>query len=152
MKKEGEMLMKKGILILGIVVLTGLLLLAAGALTAADKCTDVPDEIMIENEGYKTDKKGPVKLTHKKHSEEYKVACTECHHEYKEGKNVWKEGEPVKKCAECHSPLEKKDKVLKLNISYHKNCKTCHKEVIAADPSKKAPFKKCTECHQKKPQ
>jgi len=55
--------------------------LSVGVLTAAD----APDEIMIDNK-YKDDKKGAVKLTHKKHSADYKVACTECHHEYKDGK------------------------------------------------------------------
>ncbi|MGD9031590.1 MAG: cytochrome c3 family protein [Desulfobacteraceae bacterium] len=138
--------MKKGIWSLGVAVLAGLMFLGVGVLTAAD----VPDEIMISNEGYKTDKKGPVKLTHKKHSVDYKVACNECHHEYENGKNVWKEGQPVKKCADCHDPKKKQGKTLKLNIAYHKNCKNCHKEIMKKDPSKKAPFKKCNDCHQKK--
>lgn len=143
--------MKKGFWSLGVVVLTGLMFLTVGALTASEKKPkDVPDEAMIENTGYKSDKKGPVKLTHKKHNEEYKVACTECHHEYEDGKNVWKEGQPVKKCAECHDPKKKQGKTLKLNLAYHKNCKTCHKELNKKDPSKKPPFKKCTGCHAKK--
>jgi hypothetical protein len=138
--------MNKRLLTIVMVVLTGLLFLTVGALTAAD----VPDKITIENEGYQKDKKGPVIFHHKKHHEEYKVACTECHHDYKDGKNVWKEGDPVKKCSECHNPLKKEGKIEKLQNAYHKNCKDCHKEVIAKDASKKAPFKKCTECHQKK--
>lgn len=141
--------MKKGILGLGVAVLTGLMFLAVGVLTAADKQV-VPDVIMIENTGYKSDKKGPVKFSHKKHQEVYKVPCTECHHEYKDGKNVWKEGQKVKKCSECHSPLKKQGKVLKLNLAYHKDCKDCHKKVDEEDSSKKAPFKKCSDCHQKK--
>ena len=138
--------MKKGLLTLVVVALTGLIFLTVGALTAAD----VPDEVIIQNEGYKKDKKGPVKLSHKKHETEYKVACTECHHEYKECKNVWKEGQPVKKCSECHNPLKKEDKVIKLQNAYHKNCKNCHKALIKDGKSKKAPFKKCNDCHQKK--
>ncbi len=141
--------MKKGIWSLGFVVLVALMFFAVGALTAGEQ-TAPPDEIKIENTGYKTDKKGPVKLSHKKHHEEYKVACTECHHEYKDGKNVWKEGEKVKKCAECHNPLKKEGKVLKLNLSYHKNCKDCHKKIVEQDSNKKAPFKKCNDCHEKK--
>jgi hypothetical protein len=136
--------MKKGILTLTMVSLAGLLFLAASALTAAD----VSDDIMISNEGYKSDKKGPVKLSHKKHSAEYKVACTDCHHDYKDGKNVWKEGEPVEKCGACHNPLKKNGKVHKLNTAFHKNCKGCHKK--AAADGKKAPYKKCNQCHQKK--
>ena len=136
--------MKKGKLTLIMVSLAGLLFLVVGALTAAD----VPDDIMISNEGYKSDKKGPVKLSHKKHSADYKVACTDCHHDYQDGKNVWKEGEPVKKCCACHNPLKKQEKGLKLNTAYHKNCKGCHKKAVA--DGKKAPHKKCNECHQKK--
>ena len=138
--------MKKGFWSLGIAVLTGLLFVAAGALTAVEKPAP-PDDVIIENQGYKSDKKGPVKLSHKKHNEDYKVACTECHHEYEDGKNVWEECDPVKKCADCHSPLKKEGKVLKLNLAYHRNCKNCHKEAIAQ--GKEAPFKKCTECHPK---
>ncbi|MBW1797223.1 MAG: cytochrome c3 family protein, partial [Deltaproteobacteria bacterium] len=109
--------MNKKLLSLLIVVCAGLLFLTGGILTAAD----VPDEVVIENENYKKDKKGPVKLSHKKHSTEYKVACADCHHEYKDGKNCWKEGDPVKKCSECHSPLReeaKKAEVKKLQNAY----------------------------------
>ena len=109
---------------------------------------DVPTEIMIDNKVYKTDKKGPVKLTHQKHIKDYNVSCTECHHVYKNGKNVWKEGDPIHKCKECHDPAKKKGKVRKLKNAYHKNCKSCHKKMIAK--GKKAPFKKCNQCHQKK--
>ncbi|NNG07486.1 MAG: cytochrome c3 family protein [Desulfobacteraceae bacterium] len=143
--------MKKGIWSLGVVVLSGLMFLTVGALTASEKKpTDAPDELMIENEGYKTDKKGAVKLTHKKHSEEYKVDCLECHHVYENGKNVLKKTDPIQKCAQCHDPKKKQGKTLKLNLAYHKNCKTCHKELNKKDPNKKPPFKKCTGCHAKK--
>ena len=141
--------MNKKLLTLVTVVFTGLLFLTVGALIAAD--VPVPDEVTIENKGYKKDKKGPVKLTHKKHSEEYKVACADCHHDYKDGKNVWKDTDPVKKCSECHNPLKKEGKVKKLQNAYHRNCKNCHKAYIKDHPDSKAPYKKCTKCHQKKP-
>ena len=130
--------MKKGFLTL-LVLLTGLVFIAVGVLTAAD----VPEEAVIENSGYKSDKKAPVKLSHKKHSAEYGVACADCHHDYQGGKNVWKEGDPIKKCAECHDPKKKQGKADKLKNAYHKNCKNCHKE------KGKGPFKKCAECHKK---
>ena len=134
--------MKKGLFTLFMIAVTALIFVAVGALTAAD----VPDEITIENEGYKNDKKGAVKLSHKKHATDYKVACTECHHDFKDGKNIWKEGNPVKKCSECHNPEKKEGKVMKLQNAYHKNCKDCHKAL----EGKKAPFKKCNDCHEKK--
>jgi len=138
--------MNKKLLTLAMVIFTGSLFLTVGVLIAAD----VPDEIIIENKGYEKDKKGPLKFSHKKHHEEYKAACTDCHHEFKDGKNVWKEGDPVKKCIACHDPLEKKGKVMKLQNAYHRNCKNCHKAYIKDNPKSKAPYKKCTKCHQKK--
>lgn len=141
--------MKKGIWSLGVVVLAGLMFLGVGVLKSAEKQAP-PEEVTISNEGYKTDKKGPVKLNHKEHFETLKIVCTECHHKYENGKNVLKKGDHIQKCAECHSPLKKEGKVLKLNLAYHKNCKTCHKAINNKDPSKKPPFKKCTGCHQKK--
>jgi predicted aldo/keto reductase-like oxidoreductase len=135
---------KRGIVGLILVALTSLLFITVGALIA----TDVPDDVTIENEGYKKDKKGPVKLSHKKHSAKFQVTCTECHHDYQNGKNVWKEGMPVEKCSSCHSPSKNVGKVKKLQLSYHTNCKNCHK--AAAKEGKKAPYKKCKECHQKK--
>jgi hypothetical protein len=146
LKKEVEIAMDKKLLGLLIVVFTGLLFLTGGVLIAAD----VPDEIVIENQGYKADKKGPVKLLHKKHSTDHKVACTECHHVFKDGKNSWKEGDPVKKCVECHNPEKKDGKVMKLQNAYHKNCKDCHKALVTEGKSTKAPFKKCNDCHAKK--
>ena len=119
----------------------GLIFLSVGVLTAAD----VADEIMIEKK-YKDDKKGPVKFAHKKHAADYKVTCTECHHEYKDGKNVWKDTDPVKKCSACHDPEKKQGNAEKLNLAFHKNCQTCHKEL----KGKEAPYKKCNDCHQEK--
>ena len=55
-----------------------------------------------------------MKLTHKKHAADYKVKCADCHHEYKDGKNVWKDTDPVKKCSVCHDPEEKKGTADKL--------------------------------------
>ena len=137
--------MKKGISTSVMIALAGLLLVTAGALTAAD----VSEKLAIENSGYQKDKKGPVNLEHRKHSKDYKLACTECHHEYDEkGQNTWQEGQAVKKCKECHDPVAKKGKVMKLQNTFHKNCKTCHIEVTKG--GKKAPHKICKECHQKK--
>jgi hypothetical protein len=136
--------MNKRLLTLVTVIFAGLLFLTVGALIAAD----VPKDFMIQNEGYKKDKKGPVPFSHKGHSG---VACTECHHEFKEdGKNVWKEGNPVKKCSDCHNLLKKEGKVMKLQNAYHRNCKNCHKAYVKDNPKSEAPYKKCTKCHQKR--
>lgn len=132
--------MKKGVLTLIMVALSGMIFLTVGALTAAD----VPGDIKINNEGYAKDKKGPVPFSHKAHIEKHGVLCIECHHVYKDGKNVWKEGDPVQKCGECHNPLKREGNVHKLQNAFHKNCKECHKAKNAG------PFKKCNDCHEKK--
>jgi len=134
--------MKKRPLTVLILIVAGLVFLTAGMLTAAS----APDEVVIENKGYKADKKGRVNLTHKKHSEDYKVLCADCHHQYENGKNVWKDADPVKKCIDCHDPEAKKDNADKLQNAFHKNCQGCHKEL----KDKEAPYKKCNDCHEKK--
>ena len=113
------------------------------------KATDVSDEICIKSDAFKAYKKGAVKLSHKKHTVDYKIACAGCHHVYKDGKNVFKEGDPVQKCSECHDPVQSKGKVKKLMLAYHKNCQGCHKGLEKAGKPT-GPTKKCNDCHQKK--
>ncbi|MFH1951847.1 MAG: cytochrome c3 family protein [Pseudomonadota bacterium] len=138
--------MKNRFLTLLVVVLTGMIFLSAGILTAAD---EPKKEVLIQGKGYEKDKKGPVKLTHEKHSKDYKVACADCHHVYKDGKNVWKQGDPVDKCSKCHDPKAKEGEAMKLQNAFHKNCKDCHKALAEANKPT-GPFKKCNDCHQKK--
>jgi hypothetical protein len=136
--------MKKGFLFLAILICAGLFL-TSGVLIAAK----IPDEIIIDGQSYKKDIKGPVNFSHKKHFKDYKVKCTECHHDYKDGENVWKAGKPVKKCEECHDPAKSEGNVKKLMLAYHKNCQECHKEK-AAEGIKTPDKKKCADCHQEK--
>lgn len=111
-------------------------------ITGPAAAAEVPDEVSLHDPAFGEHKKGPVKLHHKKHSEEYKLSCIECHHEYQNGKNVWKEGDPVKKCSACHDVEKREGKKDKLKNALHKNCKECHRK------AGKGPFKKCNECHQ----
>lgn len=136
--------MKKGFLALALVLFAGLMFLSIGTLQAVD----APDTVKIYESSIKDHKKGPVNFSHKKHSAEYKVACAECHHLYKDGKNTWKEGDPVQKCSSstCHDAEKKQGNADKLNLAYHKNCQTCHKEL----KGKEAPWKKCADCHAEK--
>jgi len=114
---------------------------------------ECPDTIVIKNDGWTKVKYEPVNFSHKKHSTEYKVTCKECHHLYKDGKNIWEEGQAVQKCSSCHNVYKlgkelreasAQEKKLSLYKAYHDNCKGCHKT------NKKGPTK-CTECHAKKP-
>ena len=134
--------MKKGLLTILTLTIIGIFL-SSGILTASD----VAETIVINGENYKKDIKGPVNFNHVKHNKEYNVACIDCHHEYVDGNNTWKEGAPVKKCMECHDPAKSEGNVKKLMTAYHNNCKNCHKEAAKAE-GKEAPYQKCEGCHQ----
>jgi hypothetical protein len=133
----------KKLSLLALVIAAGTALLFGGVLTAAD----VPDEVVINNEGYSSDRKGPVALSHKKHVEEYGVTCEECHHVYEDGENVWKEGCPVQACSECHDYEKSEGNAMKLNFAYHRNCQGCHKEAYK-EGNKNAPVRNCNDCHE----
>jgi hypothetical protein len=106
---------------------------------------EMTELITIENEGYPSKKKGPVKFTHTKHNKDYGVTCDQCHHLYKDGQNQWKEGDHVDKCIFCHSPIDDKDKAIRLQNAFHKNCRECHNEMNKS--GRGAPSVKCSDCH-----
>jgi len=146
--------MKKRILTTYISLLVGVVFLTVGILSAADVATTttktaggatITNDLTINNKGYKNVIKGPVVFHHLKHSQDYKAACTDCHHEYKDSKNIWKEGAAVKTCVSCHDPEKTQDKVMKLQTAYHTNCKECHKK----SGKDTAPSIKCNDCHSK---
>ena len=107
---------------------------------------EMPEEMIIDNRGYKSEKKGPVPFSHQTHAEDYGLSCDECHHVFESGKNVWEEGDEVQTCKTCHDPRESKGEAKKLQIAFHRACKDCHKE----SGSNEAPYRKCYECHKKK--
>ena len=120
----------------------------------------VEPEFQIDNrKEFAKSVQGPVLLTHEKHSKEHKVACTECHHVYKDDQNIWKEDDKVEKCVTCHptdrtAATEKFGETKKLDLknAFHKNCQTCHKEVnkTKVDATGEMAPTKCKECHGEK--
>ena len=134
--------------LLSITLILGFVLLSTGIITADEQ--EPPEEIVLEGKEYKTNRKGPVTFTHLNHAEDYEIACNKCHHEYKDGKNVWEEGDPVKKCAACHDPNKNQGDVKKLSIAFHKNCKGCHQNLAIKGETKDAPYRQCTDCHERK--
>ena len=139
---------KRSLIVLGVAALSVVFLFAVVYATQ-----QAPDDITMESKVYAKHKKALVKLSHKKHNVEYKIPCNECHHVYQDGKNVWKEGDEVKKCDACHSEEKaskddkssKQEKIKKYHYSaIHENCKGCHQ----ASKKPTAPTK-CAECHPK---
>jgi hypothetical protein len=119
-----------------------------------------PDEITMNSKVYKKHTKVLVTLTHKKHNVDYKIPCADCHHVYKDGKNVWKEGDAVQKCDECHKEakapkakkgepqIPKKEQIKQYHYSaMHENCVGCHKDLKKA--AKPTGPTACKDCHPK---
>lgn len=121
-------------------ILLGTLFLSVVSLTAGD----LPKDIKIDGKGYEKDKKGPVAFAHQKHAEFR--ACIDCHHDYKD---VVEKGQSVRKCSECHDPLRKEGKAIRLQNAYHKKCRNCHKKLAKAGKPT-GPFKECSGCHKAK--
>ena len=143
------------------------LMFAAGPVCAA---TAVDDVIHMENKAYKKHKKAIVDFSHKKHNEEYKIGCGECHHDDKgQPLNNLKMGDEVQACIACHKlpgqmpgKLKKEMKAAKASkkeidakkMEYHAeaihaNCIGCHKAYNKKNKTKAAP-QSCTKCHPKK--
>lgn len=136
MKSRGRVVLA---LILGVAV--------AAAATLAYAATKMPEkDLVLKSSLFKKMKKTPVVFAHKKHKE---FKCTRCHHEMKDGKNVWKKGQEVKRCDQCHK-LKKKDKTKKLEKAYHDQCIKCHKKLKKERGKDKTGPTACTKCHPKK--
>jgi len=118
-----------------------------------------PDDMTMNSKIYTTHTKSLVTFAHKKHNVDYKIACVDCHHVLKDGKNVWKEGDEVQTCEACHSEakpptgkdapkMSKQEKISKYHYAaIHENCVGCHK--AEKKKGKNAPSA-CKDCHPKK--
>jgi hypothetical protein len=153
-KKPGAGL--KSLILITFLLLTELLIISGSNSTFAedeDNATEVVenspdlDVIVIDNQVYEKDRKGPSKFEHRKHAKDFGITCWDCHHEYENGENVWSPWGETLKCAECHDPDEKIDDVLKLQAAYHKNCKKCHEEKKIYGNDRLA-YRKCNKCHE----
>ena len=146
---------KRFLTILAVAVLMCSVALLGLSGAAEQKAAEVMD---LQATLWKTHTKGPVNFQHKKHAKEYGAKCEDCHHVIENGKNVWKEGDKVQKCQECHNEptikgekkLPKDKQKLNLKLSYHKNCQGCHKKLKKKDKAKygKIPTT-CIKCHTK---
>lgn len=124
--------------------------------------TEVKDTFTMETKGYKTKKKAPPKyslvdFTHKKHAEDYKISCGDCHHDDKGKPLDLKMGDDVQGCSECHNIFEKtetnKKDIMVHENAIHGNCVDCHKKfnIEKGDPKGlKGPAPaSCVKCHKK---
>jgi cytochrome c553 len=143
---------KKYLVIIGIIGIAALFLA-----TSIYAGTTAPDVVKLDK-GYKH-KKGIVTFSHKKHTEDYKAVCGDCHHDAnnKPLTNL-KAGDNVQACIECHKKPGRKPRGAKLNKkqrleyiaeAFHYNCKDCHKKFNKKSGTRAAPTS-CSKCHPKK--
>ncbi len=148
----------RGLLFLTVAGILSLFL--AGGLYAGTKVDDV---IKMENKAYEKHDKTICVFTHKKHVEEYKAGCGDCHHD-KDNKplNDLKIGDDVQNCIECHKKpgyikgkeakgLSKEQKREYHANAIHDNCRACHKDFnkekgLTSKDEGAAPTS-CKQCH-----
>lgn len=146
---------KKCLKISGIIAIA---FLSIGVATYAG--TQAQDVIKLETKAYSNHTKGIVNFEHRKHQEDFKVECGECHHDQnnKPLKNL-KAGDDVQKCIECHKKpeyikgnkakgLSEKQKLEYHANAIHSNCKDCHRKSNKKTGKKTAPVT-CKKCHGK---
>ena len=145
------------LLIIFVIVVAALF--TAGIINAGNTVQDV---IKMENPAYAKHKKSILMFSHKKHIEEYKAGCGDCHHdENNKPLKDLKLGDDVRNCIECHKipgerpkgknapKLNKKERLAYHAEAIHYNCKGCHKKYNRKNKTKTAPTT-CKKCHPKK--
>lgn len=105
--------------------------------------TTPPDESWLKIQKLHREKP-PVKFSHRRHPKP-DIACEKCHHDYQEGRNLWREGQPVEKCQACHDLTPKAD-ILDAKEAFHRQCKGCH--LARRKVRQPAGPIKCKGCHR----
>ncbi len=116
------------------------------------------EEIIINSSLYKKHTMPLVKFNHQAHFDDYGIDCQDCHHLYKNGENVWEDGDETS-CEACHNePTVKNEKrlsipeqKLNLKLAFHNNCIGCHRKYNHENKTKAAPIT-CQGCHTIKQQ
>ena len=134
--------------------------MGVGGVLSRVAAADAPENIVMKSPVFEKHTRAIVTFSHAKHAKDYKIPCTDCHHVFKDGKNVWKEGDKVQKCTECHKKaraprakkgeprMSKADRIRDYYYSaIHENCRVCHK--VEKKKGKNAPTR-CVECHPRK--
>ncbi len=118
------------------------------AIWASSLCAQ-PDKVVLGQSNIPGGKTRPVvTFPHNRHAEAG-LSCMDCHHLYKDGKNVLDEGtlgegkEGIR-CSACHGTKSR----LNLEQAFHNQCIGCHRKFWKE--KKKTGPRFCGECHVKK--
>jgi len=127
-------------------LLTGLGLLVLGVLGAVSgSATEPPAHSILQMPVRGVREKPPVFFSHRRH-EERRIACDKCHHVYQGRRNVWRQGQPVKRCPECHGFYPKGEQP-DIKNALHLQCKGCHLKL--RQQGRRAGPIKCRDCHRR---
>ena len=108
-----------------------------------------PDHILLNHpEVFKKRERPPVGFPHDRHMGG-DLSCTDCHHQYENGKNVLDEstlqtGNKGIRCSACHGTKQRID----LQRAFHYQCLSCHKKRGGERKTTGPRF--CGECHLRK--
>lgn len=125
------------------VFIAGIIVLALSILSAQS------DKMVLNNKDtFKVKERPPVEFPHGLHMEG-ELECTDCHHFYRNGKNVLdestlEEGNSRIKCSNCHR-RKKIRRRYNLRDAFHLQCMGCHGKLKKV--GKKTGPGLCGECH-----
>ncbi|HVP80841.1 MAG TPA: cytochrome c3 family protein [Thermodesulfobacteriota bacterium] len=108
-----------------------------------------PDKVILDLSNIPGGKTRPaVTFPHNRHVEAG-PSCKDCHHLFKDGKNVLdegtlEEGKEGIRCSACHGPKSR----LNLEQAFHNQCIGCHRKLWKEN--KKTGPRFCGKCHVKK--
>ncbi len=121
-------------------------LAAAGLLGAVNGPATEPDPTSLLRMPTRGAREKPlVAFSHRRH-EERGIACAKCHHVYQGRRNVWRQGQPVKRCPECHGFFPKGEQP-DLKSALHLQCKGCHLKL--RQQGRRAGPIDCKDCHRR---
>jgi len=132
---------------LSFLIIVSLFIVAASVLIARQ------DILSLDNTKTFIKKQRPaVAFPHGRHMNE--IECLNCHHDYKDGKNVLSEdslteGSDAIKCAACHG-LDNASGRHGLKNAFHEQCSGCHRKM--GKEKKKTGPRLCAGCHPWKKQ
>ena len=126
-------MIKRAVIVLGALLLSALLLVAAYS---------QDDMLVVDNSVFPQPQRPPAVFEHDDHNDIAGIDdCQECHHVYEDGVLLEDESSEDQMCSECHD-LEPSGSMPGLMKAFHLNCKGCHMEHKAGPVT-------CGECHRK---
>ena len=123
----------------------GLLLGTLVVLGAGRSASEPPESVRLKI-ALRAAENAPVLFNHRLH-EARSLPCQACHHDYRRGRNIWRQGMPVDKCQACHSLRPRADNRLDLKEAFHRQCKGCHLD-LRQRRYRAGPIN-CRDCHRR---